>query len=178
MVSTVSWSRSKTEKTRIKQSFAWRLSKSKKAGQEQFSRPTGWWGGSVLPVQVWLRALTERMSGMGACNECGCSDSYFIDVWKRRLRNTCELNEPCRGWECVHFSKSEEDKLDKACKRPFGSYVLSWNRFDSCSGNANFFFYKKCLRFGENRGLCLLMSVLRVFFVSLNSIQKRQILPW
>lgn len=37
-------------------------------------------------------------------------------------QNTCGLNEPCRGWndtdgECVYFTKFEEDKLDKACKK-------------------------------------------------------------
>lgn len=55
----------------------------------------------------------------------GYSDSYSIDftVWKGWLQNTCGLNEPCRGWddidgECVYFTKFEEGKLDKACKKP------------------------------------------------------------
>lgn len=61
-------------------------------------------------------------------------------------------------WECVYFDKFEDDKLDKACKRPFGPSGLAWNRFDSCSGNANiyFFSYKKCWfgpRFEEKKGV-------------------------
>lgn len=28
-------------------------------------------------------------------------------------------------WECVYFDKFEDDKLDKACKRPFGPSGLA-----------------------------------------------------
>lgn len=40
--------------------FGCPLPETNKAGQEQFSRPAVSWGSVVLPVQVWLLALTQR----------------------------------------------------------------------------------------------------------------------
>lgn len=124
------------------------MSKSSKAGQEQFSHPTISWGSSILPVQVWLLSLIQQTPGMSTCNYYGCSDSYSIvvdfTVWKRWLQNTCELNEPCRCWndidgECVYFTKFEEGKMDKACKKRIQIICLCMKQVWFLQWECNFF---------------------------------------
>lgn len=177
----------KQRKHEVKWSSAWPLSKSNKTGQEQLSHPSISWGSSVLPVQVWLLSLIQQTAGMGTCNKYGCSDSYSEDftVWKQ---NTCELNEPCGGWndidgKCGYFTKFEEGKLDKVCKKQVQIIYLCMKQVWFQQQECNFFpvrtadLGRRDLE-GEKKRLWLLLSVLRVFSASFNTIQKKQILPW